>query len=69
MAMRSAAGGPQAAHRVVARATLAALCALGGSVGILDVEAYPSRLRELPPLRCDMLTHAANERLDELRRE
>jgi hypothetical protein len=41
--------------------------ALGGNLDLLDVEAYLSGLTPLPPEERDMLAHAVNERLDELR--
>jgi hypothetical protein len=41
--------------------------ALGGNLDLLDVEAFLSGLMPLPSLERDMLAHAVNERLDELR--
>ncbi|WP_448623594.1 PP2C family protein-serine/threonine phosphatase [Geodermatophilus sp. URMC 64] len=41
--------------------------ALGGDFDLVDVDAYLSGLTTLPPMDRDMLAHAVNERLDELR--
>lgn len=40
--------------------------ALGGDVGLVEIEAYLEGLMPLPALQGDMLAHAVNERLDEL---
>ena len=40
--------------------------ALGGSTGLVEVEAYVQGLLPLPPLEQDLLALAVNERLDEL---
>ncbi|GAA1348793.1 PP2C family protein-serine/threonine phosphatase [Saccharothrix algeriensis] len=40
--------------------------ALGGDCGVIDIDAYVHGLGRLPPLQCDILAHAVNERLDEL---
>ncbi|SFW84656.1 PP2C family protein-serine/threonine phosphatase [Amycolatopsis australiensis] len=40
--------------------------ALGGSLSLLDLDAYLNGLTALPRLDRDMLAHAVNERLDEL---
>jgi hypothetical protein len=40
--------------------------ALGGEVGMVEVEAYLEGLMDLPSLQHDILAHAINERLDEL---
>jgi hypothetical protein len=41
--------------------------ALGGDAGLIDIDAYIHGLGGLPPLQRDILAHAVNERLDELR--
>ncbi|MFJ6671412.1 PP2C family protein-serine/threonine phosphatase [Actinosynnema sp. NPDC091369] len=41
--------------------------ALGGDAGMIDIDAYVHGLSGLPPLQRDILAHAINERLDELR--
>ncbi|HUR52212.1 MAG TPA: PP2C family protein-serine/threonine phosphatase [Mycobacteriales bacterium] len=43
--------------------------ALGGSCGLVEVEAHVLGMMTLPASDCDMLAHAANERLDEMDRE
>jgi hypothetical protein len=40
--------------------------ALGGTVSLLDLDAYLNGLVQLPPGQRDMVAHAVNERLDEL---
>ncbi|MFT7836794.1 PP2C family protein-serine/threonine phosphatase [Saccharothrix sp. BKS2] len=40
--------------------------ALGGDLGLIEVDAYVHGLGGLPPLQRDVLAHAVNERLDEL---
>jgi hypothetical protein len=40
--------------------------ALGGTAGLVEVEAYLHGLMPLPAVQRDMLAHAINERLDEL---
>lgn len=40
--------------------------ALGGEIGLVEVEAYLRGLMPLPLLQGDMLAHVVNERLDEL---
>ena len=40
--------------------------ALGGDVGLVELEAYLTGLMPLPARQRDMLAHAVNERLDEL---
>ncbi|MBB5957978.1 hypothetical protein FHS29_004586 [Saccharothrix tamanrassetensis] len=40
--------------------------ALGGEVGLIDIDAYVHGISGLPPLQRDILAHAVNERLDEL---
>jgi serine/threonine protein phosphatase PrpC len=40
--------------------------ALGGTAGLVEIEAYLHGLMPLPGLQRDMLAHAVNERLDEL---
>lgn len=40
--------------------------ALGGTAGVVDIEAYLEQLLPLPPLDRDMLAIVVNERLDEL---
>jgi hypothetical protein len=40
--------------------------ALGGAVGLTEVEAYLQGMMQLPAVQVDMLAHAVNERLDEL---
>src|SRR3954464_12854739 len=39
---------------------------LGGTAGLVEVDAYLHGLMPLPALQRDMLAHAVNERLDEL---
>jgi len=41
--------------------------ALGGNLDLIDVEAFLAGLVALPAMERDMLAHAVNERLDELR--
>jgi serine phosphatase RsbU (regulator of sigma subunit) len=43
--------------------------ALGGSCGLVEVEAHLLGMMTLPVYECDMLSHAANERLDEMDRQ
>jgi hypothetical protein len=43
--------------------------ALGGTCGLVEVEAHLLGMMTLPAYDCDMLAHAANERLDEMDRE
>jgi hypothetical protein len=40
--------------------------ALGGSCGLIEVEAHLHGMMPLPAYECDMLAHATTERLDEL---
>jgi hypothetical protein len=39
---------------------------MGGMAGQFEIEAYLHGIIALPPLQRDILTHALNERLDEL---
>ncbi len=41
--------------------------ALGGTADIVELEAYLHGLLSLPPLQRDILAHALNERLDDLK--
>lgn len=43
--------------------------ALGGSCGLVEVEAHLLGMMGLPGYECDMLAHAANEHLDEMDRQ
>ena len=43
--------------------------AIGGSCGLIEVEAHLLGMMTLPVYECDMLAHAANERLDEMDRQ
>ncbi|HUR52328.1 MAG TPA: PP2C family protein-serine/threonine phosphatase [Mycobacteriales bacterium] len=43
--------------------------AIGGSCGLIEVEAHLLGMMTLPAYDCDMLAHAANERLDEMDRQ